>query len=405
MDPDGLSTLIICISAVCAGIAAFRAGTVSANEPERQQDGILGFSDRMAGICSVFVFVCGFFVYGCLRLFRIVPAWTFLCLALLVSGCILLFSLGRAKGKLKKESDFTAASLVGIPLSFPAKLLFHAAGITAKSDVTEEDVLSLVDDVEEHELIDESQKEMINNIFELDDLTAGDVMTHRTEIVSMQEDTPASEAIRISLANGFSRMPVYRKSLDDIVGILYAKDLFALWNSPELSGEPVSRFMRSAMFVPEACRAKELLIDFKRKHTQIAVVVDEYGGTSGLATMEDVLEEIVGNIQDEFDNEEEVLVSTDDGFIADGSAELEDIFDAFSMEMPEDDDEDETDFDTVGGLITDRIGRIPAQDEDVSVSYGGLLFTVLAVEDRRVGKVKCVRLPDEDSGSREEEEA
>ncbi len=404
MDPDGLSTTLICISVVCACFAAFRAGTVSANEPERQQDGILGFSDRMAGICCVFVFVCGFFVYGCLRMFAAAPAWTILCLALLLPVCILLFSFGRAKGHLKNKDAFTAASVFGIPFCFPAKLVLRSAGISAQADVTAEDVLSLVDDVEEHELIDESQREMINNIFELDDLTAGDVMTHRTEIISLQQDTPAAQAIRISLANGFSRLPVYCKSLDDIVGILYVKDLFALWDSPELADEPVKRFMRTAMFVPEACRARELLIDFKRKHTQIAVVVDEYGGTSGLATMEDVLEEIVGNIQDEFDNEEEVLVSTDDGFIADGSAELEDIFDAFSLDMPDEDEDGEADFDTVGGLITDRIGRIPAQDEDISISYGGLLFTVLAVEDRRVGKVKCVRLPDADGIGREEED-
>ncbi len=394
MDPDGLSTTLIFLSVLCACITAWRAGIISANEPERQQDSILGFSDRMAGICCIFVFVCGFFVFSCLRLFACAPAWTLLCLALMLAVCILIFSLGRAKGHLKSGGRFPAACVFGIPLCFPAKLLFRSAGISAQSDVTAEDVLSLVDDVEEQDLIDESQREMINNIFELDELTAGDVMTHRTEIVSLQQDTPAAEAIRISLANGFSRLPVYCKSLDDIVGILYAKDLFALWDSPELSGEPVSRFMRTAMFVPEACRARELLIDFKRTHNQIAVVVDEYGGTSGLATMEDVLEEIVGNIQDEFDNEEEMLVSTDDGFIADGSADLEEIFDAFSLDMPDEDEDGEADFDTVGGLITDRIGRIPAPGEDICIAYGGLLFTVLAVENRRVGKVKCVRLPD-----------
>ncbi len=117
--------------------------------------------------------------------------------------------------------------------------------------------------------------------------------------------------------------------------------------------------MRGAMFVPEACRAQELLVDFQVKHTQIAVVVDEYGGTSGLATMEDVLEEIVGNIQDEFDNEDEDLVATEDGFVAAGSADLEEVFEAFGLEPPDEDEDDEADFDTVGGLSSTAWAAFP----------------------------------------------
>ena len=377
MDPDGLSILIATASTFGALAAAYRAGAVSASEPERQQSGILGFSDRMAGLCAAFVFACGFFVYGFLRIFAQAPWWTLLCLAALAALAVLLYSLGRAKGRIKEKSGFTAACMLGAPLAAPAKLVFKALGLSAQSDVTEEDVLSFVDDVEEHDLIDESQKKMITNIFELDDVTAGD---------------------------GFSRLPVYRKSLDDIVGILYVKDLFALWDTPEKAQAPVSRFMRGAMFVPEACRAQELLVDFKVKHTQIAVVVDEYGGTSGLATMEDVLEEIVGNIQDEFDNEDEDLVATEDGFVAAGSADLEEVFEAFGLEPPDEDEDGEADFDTVGGLIIDRLGRIPAAGEDVTLEYGGLEFTVLEVEDRRVGKVKCTRAPELNPENDDDEE-
>ncbi|MEG0168349.1 MAG: transporter associated domain-containing protein, partial [Ruthenibacterium sp.] len=190
---------------------------------------------------------------------------------------------------------------------------------------------------------------------------------------------------------GFSRIPVYRKSMDDIVGILYAKDLFALWNGAKADCA-VSAFMRPAMFVPEACRARELLIEFKVKHTQIAVVVDEYGGTSGLVTMEDILEEIVGNIQDEFDDEEEDIVRCPDGLIAAGNADLEDVFDALSVDIPEE-MEDEN-FDSVGGLVIDRFGRIPASGEEVAISYSRILFTVLEVDDRRVAKVKCTVIAD-----------
>ena len=213
MDPDGLSILIATASTFGALAAAYRAGAVSASEPERQQSGILGFSDRMAGLCAAFVFACGFFVYGFLRIFAQAPWWTLLCLAALAALAVLLYSLGRAKGRIKEKSGFTAACMLGAPLAAPAKLVFKALGLSAQSDVTEEDVLSFVDDVEEHDLIDESQKKMITNIFELDDVTAGDVMTHRTEIVSVEENTPAADAVRLSLEHGFSRLPVYRKSL------------------------------------------------------------------------------------------------------------------------------------------------------------------------------------------------
>ena len=240
MDPDGLSILIATASTFGALAAAYRAGAVSASEPERQQSGILGFSDRMAGLCAAFVFACGFFVYGFLRIFAQAPWWTLLCLAALAALAVLLYSLGRAKGRIKEKSGFTAACMLGAPLAAPAKLVFKALGLSAQSDVTEEDVLSFVDDVEEHDLIDESQKKMITNIFELDDVTAGDVMTHRTEIVSVEENTPAADAVRLSLEHGFSRLPVYRKSLDDIVGILYVKDLFALWDTPEKAQEFLS---------------------------------------------------------------------------------------------------------------------------------------------------------------------
>ena len=128
-----------------------------------------------------------------------------------------------------------------------------------------------------------------------------------------------------------------------------------------------------------------------RSHTQIAVVVDEYGGTSGLATMEDVLEEIVGNIQDEFDHEDSDLVPEGDGFVAEGSVDLERVFEAFGLEWPDEDEDKEPDFDSVGGLIIDRLGRIPSAEEDVTVEYGGLRFTAREVEDRRVVKVKCAR--------------
>ena len=250
----------------------------------------------------------------------------------------------------------------------------------------------MVDESEEHDVIDEGQKEMITNIFELADVTAGDIMTHRTELVAVPDTAAAHDVVELSLAEGVSRIPVYRKTLDDIEGIVYVKDLFTLWNKPGEGARPAREFVRSAMFVPESCRARELLIELRAKHAQIAVVVDEYGGTSGVVTMEDVLEEIVGNIQDEFDNEEEDLVRTEDGLVAAGSADIDDVFDALGLALPPESEDDERDFDTVGGLVTDRLGRIPSPGEAVQVEWGGAAFTVLEAGERRVNKVLCQAL-------------
>ena len=262
-----------------------------------------------------------------------------------------------------------------------------------EKDVTQEDVLELVDTAEEQDLIDENQKEMISNIVEFEDVTAADVMTHRMDLIAVQENTTLAEAVRIAVEEGRSRLPVYRKTMDNIEGMLYIKDLLFLIQDPSGAESPVREHMRSVMFVPEACRAGELLLDFKRKHTQIAVVVDEYGGTSGLVTMEDILEEIVGNIQDEFDDEEEELAPCEDGYICDGSLALEEAFEAFDLELPEPAEDEE--FESVSGLITHMLGRIPELGEEVELSYGGLMFQVLEVDARRIVKVKCTRLPEE----------
>lgn len=270
-------------------------------------------------------------------------------------------------------------------------------------DVTEEDVLELVDTAEEQDVIDENQKEMISNIFEFDDVNAGDVMTHRTDLVAMPEGTTLAEAARLSSEEGFSRIPVYQKTMDNITGILYVKDLLFLVADQSMSGAPVEKYMRPVMFVPEACHASELLRDFKKKHTQIAVVVDEYGGTSGLVTMEDILEEIVGNIQDEFDDEEEEMTACDGGYLCDGSLELEELFGAFGLPLPE--LEEDEDFETVSGLITQRLGRIPDPGEAVQVDYHGIRFEVQQVDSRRIVKVKCTRLPEAKPEDKEPEKA
>lgn len=257
-----------------------------------------------------------------------------------------------------------------------------------EGEFSAQELINIVEEVAEPDAIDSQQKEMITRIFELSEAKAGEIMTHRTDLIALEENESCSRAVRLSLENGTSRMPVYRKNIDEVVGILHVKDLLVLLEKPEMMEQPVSRWMRTVMFVPESCPATDLLIEFRRKHSQVAIVVDEYGGTAGLVSMEDILEEIVGNIQDEFDHEEEMLVRCEGGFIADGSADVEDLFKAMQLKMP-DAEEDEEENNSVGGLVADKLGRIPKQGETPTVDWGGIRFQVMQADERRIQKVRC----------------
>lgn len=269
-----------------------------------------------------------------------------------------------------------------------AAALYRAANTLSSTD-SEDALLQQLDHADRQDVIDQSQKEMITNIIELADVNAGDIMTHRMEMVAVEENSTCRQAVQTALESGYSRLPIYRKTVDDVVGFLYAKDLLNLFTHPEAADEPVLRFMHTAMFVPESRGAQELLLDFKRNRTMIAVVVDEYGGTAGLVSMEDILEEIVGNIQDEYDDEEDPLIACENGYIADGALALEDVYDAFDLPMPEREDEDE--HDSVGGLVVNLLGRIPKAGETVQVELGGLTFVPEVIGERRVEKVRCTR--------------
>lgn len=307
----------------------------------------------------------------------------FIALALLAAVC---FGLGT-----KRSRPFNSAlfSLLGTAVSLPVRAVLRTAGLSERRDITEDEVKSFVENVEEQALINESQKEMITNIFELSDVTAGQMMTHRTEIVSLMARDTVEQAVELARTEGMSRIPVCGKNLDDIVGMLHVKDLFRLWDSPERSTLRVSKFMRKAVFVPETCPAGRLLVQFQHMHTQIAVVIDEYGGTSGLVTMEDILEEIVGDMQDEFDNEEAPLRAFENGVKAVGEADLEELFDMLGKTLPEPDEDDEEEPDTVGGLVADQLGRIPDEDEHPEITWGGVCFRVMASDERHITEVYC----------------
>lgn len=271
----------------------------------------------------------------------------------------------------------------------PGLGLLRLAARVGGASPAEEALRKQLDHADQQDLIDEGQKEMISNIIDLDDVNADDLMTHRMDMIAVEENTPCRQVLEVALESGYSRLPIYRKTVDDIVGMLYVKDLLTLFTHPEIADEPVTALAHPAMFVPESRGARELLLDFKQGRTMVAVVVDEYGGTAGLVSMEDILEEIVGDIQDEYDDEEDPLVACDGGFIAEGSLDLEDVFDAFDLPVPESEDEDE--HDSIGGLVVDLLGHFPQPSEEAQVSFGGLVLRPVACGERRVEKVFCSR--------------
>ena len=254
--------------------------------------------------------------------------------------------------------------------------------------ITEDDLRTYMDASEEGGALGEEEKEMIYSIFNLDDTSTREIMIPRIDMVAIDADAPVREALDTILEAGHSRLPVYVNSVDNVVGIIYAKDLLAHWRN---GGEPrpVHGLEREVYYVPEAKPVSELLRDMQAKKVQIAIVVDEYGGTAGLVTIEDIMEEIVGEIQDEYDSEEFFMERiSQDEFIFSARMDLDDINDIMSTNLPTDES------DTLGGLIYTILGRVPEVGDSVEVD--DLYLTVLAVDGRRIKTVKIQRLGNSD---------
>lgn len=270
---------------------------------------------------------------------------------------------------------------------------------TNYADVTEDEVRDLVDALandDDEDGIEENSAQMINNIFEFDDLTAADVMTHRTSIVGVDISTiTLDDLIYLALDMGFSRIPVYRDSVDKIVGIVVVKDLLCLVGKTDLSDFDINDFIRDVSFVPEACPCSEVFKSLNAMKSGMAVVVDEYGGTAGVVTLEDIIEEVMGSIQDEYDEETAEIVRIDDNtYDVLGEADPEKVFELFGVELPEGHE-----YETIAGFVTDKLGYIPEGGELVppAVEYEGVRLVVLLVEDRTILKIRVSRKAAEDS--------
>lgn len=393
MDPDG--TIYFVINLILSFVLCLYIAAESQRDTDK--DFVIGLSDNL--ISAGLLFLLNIWVLT----FAVMPRFVFnvqlLLWALFVFiATVLPFCLGLAlQEKLQKFikamgifmvlPNYTLTFLV----SLPVKAVFHLGKLDTHTHITQQDVMDFMEDASE-DIIDDEQKEMIENIFQLDEMTAGDIMTHRTEVFAVSEDEICASVIQKAKEEGFSRIPVYGSTIDTISGILYAKDLLNVVGDEEKLNMPIKGLVRKAMFVPQSCAANELLLQFKRKRTQMAVVVDEYGGTSGIVTMEDVLEEIVGNIQDEYDQEEELFVkNSDTSLTCMAYMDLDEALEQLGVTPP--DALDQEDFDTVGGLIIDRLERIPTPEENACVEYEGLNFKVLEVADRRIVKVFVSMVP------------
>lgn len=262
--------------------------------------------------------------------------------------------------------------------------LFGVRISTESSHITEEEIIDLIETGEEEGLIQEHEKEMIHSIFEFGDLKVKDIMVPRVDMHALNKDANVTEALRLIVERGHSRIPVYRRDRDDIIGIVYAKDLLGMLADEAFTKMRVEQIMREVEFVPEEMPLSNLFNEMKRKKTHFAIVADEYGGTAGLVTIEDVLEEIVGEIEDEFDVAKPLYHENKGVWIVNGKLNLHDLEDLLDMEFPE------NGADTVGGLIYMILGRIP--DVGDLIEYNGATFKVLSVQNQRITEIE-VRKP------------
>jgi putative hemolysin len=250
---------------------------------------------------------------------------------------------------------------------------------------TEEEILTMLDASEKEGTIEADEKEMLESVLEFGDTVVSEIMIPRIDIVAVDIETPLDEALKAFIESGHSRIPVYEDNIDNIKGLLYAKDLLNYWDKRNGELKPIQEMLRKAWFVPESKRAEELLREMRTSKTHMFIVVDEYGGTAGLVTFEDLIEEIVGDIQDEYDTHEEseFVKHGADSYTVDAGIDLDDFNDLLEVEIPTDDSN------TLGGFLFTQFGRVPEVGE--KVEYGNLTMRIESLDGRRIRKVRVVR--------------
>jgi CBS domain containing-hemolysin-like protein len=262
-------------------------------------------------------------------------------------------------------------------------------GLKSGPFVSEEEIRALVDEAERDEVIEEEEREMIHSIFEFGDTILREVMVPRPDMVAVPVTMSLQEVLELILRTGYSRIPVYQRDIDDVVGLAYAKDVLRRLHDGQ-ADKPLVDILRPALFMPESMRAAECLREMRRRKSHMVIVIDEYGGTAGLVTIEDLLEEIVGEIADEYDLEEPNVEPLPDGdFRVNARLGIDEVNELLDVELPA------TEWDSIGGLLINLVGGVPREGQEVE--FQGLRLGAERVQGRRIGRVRIHRLsPPED---------
>lgn len=287
----------------------------------------------------------------------------------------------------------TVLSVITSPF---VKLLTASTNVTVRlfgvdpnandEQVTEEEIRMMVDVGKERGTIQETEKMMIDNIFEFDNKVVSDIMTHRTNIVAIPITASLKEVVQLIHMEKYTRFPVFDKGIDNIVGILHVKDIILCMESHHEHVLDIKDVIRKPYLVPKAKRIDELFKDLQKNNVHMAVAIDEYGGTAGIVTIENLLEEIVGKIFDEHDEEEkEIIVIDDNTFVVQGYTDLEDVEKFLNVELQTDD------YETLSGFLIGQLGRIPDPDENPVVEWNGVVFKVEEADEKRILKVKICK--------------
>jgi putative hemolysin len=319
----------------------------------------------------------------------------------LLSGWLITLLEALVEARFSREADTwrnrlsplaRAWMLLLSPLLLP--LFYMRRGRTEES-MTEADLMKLVEAGQEDGVIEQEERRMIVSIFRLGDTLAREIMVPRIDIVALEVNTPLKEAVDTLIRFGHSRIPVFQETIDNILGLLYAKDLLRVWQEGS-KVTPLQELLRPAYFVPEAKKVDELLAELQAQRIHMAIVVDEYGGVAGLVTLEDIVEEIVGEIQDEYDQAEEMVYQpiSEEEYLFLGRVDLDDFNEIVGSQFPKEE------ADTLAGLIYNRIGRVPSSGESLQVD--DWLLTVEQVSGRRIRKVRVKHLPTTEEAQEEE---
>lgn len=298
------------------------------------------------------------------------------------------------------EIVFTPVIFVSDKLSNLISRLFGVDPLLDTDDVTEEEIISMVNEGHEQGVLLASEAEMIHNIFEFGDKEAKDIMTHRKNIVAIDGNLKLVDVIAFIKENNYSRFPVYEEDIDNIIGILHIKEVLDDSQEQELAEKPIKEIpglLRETDFIPETRNINLLFTSMQSEKSHLVVVVDEYGQTSGIVSMEDILEEIVGNIEDEHDEEEHLIEKREDGsYLMSGMTPLEDVAQVLELTL------EEVDFETLNGFLISLIDKIPNEDEHLSADAFGYHFEILHVENKMIQSVKVTKLPEEKEAMDEE---